>query len=214
MEGILGELDGEEGLIIDPAVTDYRNIAKLMVHAIVPRPIAFVSSVSAEGVLNLAPFSYFTVASGNPPVICFAPIVRRDGSKKDTLRNVEATGEFVVNVVSEEFVAQMNVASGEYAPEVDEFVLSGLTPVASEVVKAPRLKESHVNMECRLMKIVPVSEKPGGGCLVLGEVVRFHVNDAMVKDFAVDADLLRAVGRMGGATYSRTTDRFDLERPK
>ena len=201
-------------MIIDPAVTDYRNIAKLMVHSIVPRPIAFVSSVSTEGVLNLAPFSYFTVASGNPPVICFAPIVRRDGSKKDTLHNIEATGEFVVNVVSEEFAAKMNVTSGEYPPDVDEFALSGLTPVASEVVKAPRVKESHVNMECRLMKIVPVSERPGGGCLVLGEVVRFHVDDAMMSEFAVDPDQLGAVGRMGGATYSRTADRFELERPK
>jgi len=149
-----------------------------------------------------------------PPVICFAPIVRRDGSKKDTLHNIEATGEFVVNVVSEEFAAKMNVTSGEYPPDVDEFALSGLTPVASEVVKAPRVKESHVNMECRLMKIVPVSERPGGGCLVLGEVVRFHVDDAMVSEFAVDPDQLGAVGRMGGATYSRTVDRFELERPK
>ncbi|MBZ5619026.1 MAG: flavin reductase, partial [Acidobacteriia bacterium] len=93
-------------MIVDPAATDPRDIAKLLVGAVVPRPIAFVSTLSAEGILNLAPFSYFTVVSANPPVICFSPIVRRDGTRKDTLINIEATGEFVVNVVSEDFAAQ------------------------------------------------------------------------------------------------------------
>jgi flavin reductase (DIM6/NTAB) family NADH-FMN oxidoreductase RutF len=201
-------------MIVDPAVADPRDIAKLLVGVVVPRPIAFVSTLSAEGVLNLAPFSYFTVASSNPPVICFTPIIRRDGSKKDTLVNIEATGEFVVNVVSEEIAAQMNVCSGEYAPEVDEFSVSGLTPVASDLVKPPRVKESHVNMECRLVQIVQVGTTAGGGSLVLGEVVRFHVDGGIVTHEAIDPDKLRPVGRMGGPTYVRTTDRFDLERPK
>jgi flavin reductase (DIM6/NTAB) family NADH-FMN oxidoreductase RutF len=201
-------------MMIDPAAADPREIAKLLVGLVVPRPIAFVSTLSAEGVLNLAPFSYFTVASANPPVICFAPIIRRDGTKKDTLLNIEATGEFVVNVVSEEIATQMNVASGEYPPDVDEFAVSGLTPLASDVVKPPRVKESHVSVECRLWQIIHVSGKPGGGSLVLGEIVRFHVDDAVVANDAIDPDLLRPVGRMGGATYVRTTDRFDMERPK
>lgn len=201
-------------MIVDPAVADPRDIAKLLVGVVVPRPIAFVSTLSALGVLNLAPFSYFTVASANPPVICFAPIVRRDGTKKDTLLNIEATGEFVVNVVSEDFAAQMNVCSGEYAPEVDEFAVSGLTPVPSEMVKPPRVKESRVSMECRLVQVVHVSDKPGGGSLVLGEVVRFHLNDAIVSNYSIDPDELRPIGRMGGPAYVRTTDRFDMERPK
>src|SRR6185369_11494060 len=108
-------------MIVDPSAANPREIAKLLVEVVVPRPIAFVSTISQDGVLNLAPFSYFTVASSNPPVICFCPIVRRDGSRKDTLVNVEATGEFVVNIVSEEIGAAMNVCSGEYPPEVDEF---------------------------------------------------------------------------------------------
>lgn len=201
-------------MIVDPAVADPRDIAKLLVEAVVPRPIAFVSTLSRQGGLNLAPFSYFTVASANPPVICFAPIIRRDGTKKDTLLNIEATGEFVVNVVSEDFARQMNLCSGEYPPEVDEFAVSGLTPFPSDVVKPPRVKESRVSMECRLVQIVHVSAKPGGGSLVLGEVVRFHVDDAVVSDDAIDPDKLRPVGRMGGPAYVRTTDRFGLERPK
>jgi flavin reductase (DIM6/NTAB) family NADH-FMN oxidoreductase RutF len=201
-------------VIVDPAAADPRAIAKLLVEAVVPRPIAFVSTLSASGVLNLAPFSYFTVASANPPVICFAPIIRRDGSRKDTLLNIEATGEFVVNVVSEDFAPQMNLCSGEYPPDVDEFAISGLTPIPSELVKPPRVKESHVSMECRLLQIVHVSAKPGGGSLVLGEVVRFHVDDTVVSHDSIDPGRLCPIGRMGGPTYVRTTDRFEMERPK
>ncbi|HTS25404.1 MAG TPA: flavin reductase family protein [Bryobacteraceae bacterium] len=201
-------------MIVDPTSADPREIAKLLTSVVLPRPIAFVSTLSLEGVPNLAPFSYFTVASSTPPVLCFAPIVRRDGTKKDTLLNIEATREFVVNIVSEDIAAKMNVCSGEYPPDVNEFAVSGLTPVASDLVKAPRVRESHVNMECRLLQIVEVSSKPGGGSLVLGEVVRFHVDGDILKGDTVDPGKLRAVGRMGGATYARTTDRFDLERPK
>jgi flavin reductase (DIM6/NTAB) family NADH-FMN oxidoreductase RutF len=212
--GLLDELDGEE-VTVDPAAIEPRNIYKLMVGVIVPRPIAFVSSLSAEGVPNLAPFSYFTAISANPPVICFSPMVRgSDGRRKDTLNNIEATREFVVNVVSEEFVEKMNLCSAEYPPEVDEFQVSGLTPVPSDRVKPPRVAESRVQMECRLLQVVHVSAKPLGGSLVVGEVLLFHVNDALIDNFAIDPDRLNAVGRMGGPAYVRTTDRFTLERPK
>jgi flavin reductase (DIM6/NTAB) family NADH-FMN oxidoreductase RutF len=200
---------------IDPETAGAQNVYKLMIGVIVPRPIAFVSSSSADGILNLAPFSFFTAVSANPPVIAFSPMVRgSDGSQKDTLRNVEATGEFVVNIVSESFVAQMNVCSGEYAPEVDEFALSGLTAVPSDLVKPPRVGESKVSMECRLVQVVKVSAKPLGGSIVLGEVVRFHVDDALVDNYRIDPDVLDAVGRMGGPSYTRTRDRFNLDRPK
>ena len=202
-------------MIVDPGATDPRNIYKLMIGSIVPRPIAFVSSLSAEGIPNLAPFSYFTAISANPPAICFSPMIRSsDGKHKDTLNNIEATREFVVNIVSEEFAEQMNLCSGEYPPEVDEFQVSGLTPVPSDLVKPARVAESHVNMECRLVQIVRVSEKPLGGSLVIGEVVRFHVDDALFDDFRIDPAKLRAIGRMGGTSYARTTDLFDLVRPK
>ena len=202
-------------MTVDPAHSQPRDVYKLMVGAIVPRPIAFVSTLSADGVLNLAPFSFFTAISANPPVICFSPMIRSsDGQKKDTLRNIEATGEFVVNVVSEEFAAQMNLCSQEFPPEVDEFAASGLTPLPSEAVKPPRVAESHIQMECRLVQVVHVSPKPLGGSIVLGEVLRFHVDDAIIANFAIDPDKLLPIGRMGGPTYTRTTDRFNMERPK
>ena len=202
-------------MIVDPGAADPRNIYKLMIGTIVPRPIAIVSSLSADGIRNLAPYSFFTGISANPPVICFSPMVRSsDGKHKDTLNNIEATREFVVNIVSEEFAEKMNLCSGEYPPEVDEFQVSGLTPVPSDLVKPARVAESHVNMECRLLQIVRVSEKLLGGSLVLGEVVRFHVDDALFDDFRIDPAKLRAIGRMGGTSYARTTDLFDLRRPK
>jgi flavin reductase (DIM6/NTAB) family NADH-FMN oxidoreductase RutF len=200
---------------INPAQIEYNDVYKLMIGIIVPRPIAFVSTVDAAGVRNLAPFSYFTACGANPPVICFSTAVR-DGSRphKDTLRNVEATGEFVVNVVSEEIAAQMNATSADVDPEVDEFVLAGLTPMASEVVRPPRVAESKAQMECRLHQIVTVNDKPGGGILVLGEVLRFHLLESLLDGYKVDPDKLNAVGRMGGPTYVRTRDRFEMPRPK
>ncbi len=202
-------------MIINPAEHDYRNVYKLMVGAIVPRPIAFVSTISADGARNLAPFSFFTGICANPPVICFAPTIRgTDGTRKDTRRNIEAVPEFVVSVVSEEFAEKMNLCSAEVPPEVDEFELSGLTPVASDLVKPPRVAESHISMECRLVQIVEVSAKPLGGSLVIGEVLRFHVDDGLIENYKIDPEKLHAIGRMGGATYTRTTDRFELERPK
>ncbi len=201
-------------MTIDPKEHSSRDIYKLLIGAIVPRPIAFVSSMSPDGIRNLAPFSFFTVISANPPVICFAPLVRSaDGSRKDTLKNIEATGEFAVNIVSEDFAEQMNMCSADFPPDVDEFAHSGLTPVPSEHVKPPRVGESRFQMECRLMQIVHVSEKPLGGSLVIGEVIRFHVRDELFRNFAIDPDGLRAIGRMGGPTYTRTADRFDLVRP-
>jgi flavin reductase (DIM6/NTAB) family NADH-FMN oxidoreductase RutF len=201
-------------LTINPHDHTPANIYKLMVGAIVPRPIAFVSSLSAEGVPNLAPFSFFTGISANPPVVCFSPMIRgSDGLSKDTLRNIEETREFVVNIVSEDFAQQMNACSAEFPPDVNEFTVSGLTPVPSEVVRPPRVKESRIHMECRAMLVVHVSAKPLGGSLVMGEVLRFHVDDALFSDYKVDPDLLRAIGRMGGPTYSRTTDRFEMPRP-
>lgn len=201
-------------MTINPADEAVGNVYKLLIGAVVPRPIAFVSSLSADGIRNLAPFSFFTVASANPPVVCFTPMVRAAGSGKDTLRNIRETKEFVVNIVSEDFGQQMNVTSGEYPPEIDEFLVAGLTPLPSEVVRPDRVGEARVHLECKLVQIVDVSLKPMGGSLVLGEVVRIHVADELVSDYRIDPAKLRAIGRMGGASYVRTTDRFDMDRPK
>jgi flavin reductase (DIM6/NTAB) family NADH-FMN oxidoreductase RutF len=208
---------------LDPAQIAPNEIYKLMIGMIVPRPIAFVSTVDAAGIRNLAPFSYFTACSSNPPVVCFCTAVRTGPRPyKDTLLNVEATGEFVVNIVSEDIAAQMNLTSADVPPEIDEFELSGLTPIASDLVKPPRVAESKVQMECRLHQIVRVGDQPGGGILVLGEVLRFHVLESLFNDkmgdqnggYKIDPDKLNAVGRMGGPVYTRTRDRFEMQRPK
>jgi len=136
-----------------------------------------------------------------------------DGARKDTPRNIQETREFVVNVVSNEFAEQMNACSAEFSPDVDEFEISGLTPVLSDVVQPPRVGESKISMECRLVRIVAVSELPLGGSLVLGEVLRFHIAEWLFDEFRIGADELRAIGRMAGSDYVRTTDRFSMARP-
>ena len=203
----------------NPSALSAQENYKLLAGSVLPRPIAFVSTVDLHGVRNLAPYSFFTAVSANPPVVCFCPSIRepKDGldAQKDTLANIRATSEFVVNIVSEDMAERMNQTAAQVPPSVDEFALAGLTPLASEAVQAPRVAESRVQMECRLVQIVEVSNLPMGGSLVLGEVVRFHVADSVLADgMHIDADKLQAVGRMSGSDYIRTHDRFALERPK
>jgi len=214
VEGILGVVEsGASGkMIVNPAAVAPRDVYKLLIGSIVPRPIAFVSTISANGVPNLAPFSFFNAVCGDPPMVCFS-ISHRDPSK-DTYLNVVSTREFVVNIVSEEIAERMNLTSGDYAHGVSEFGVAGLTEAACEVVKAPRVLESPVSMECRLAQMIALGEAKGGSDLVIGEVVRFHVDDRIVDNYRIDPDKLHAVGRMGGNEYSRTRDRFELIRPK
>ena len=201
-------------MIINPAEQTVKDNYKLLIGTIIPRPIAFVSTQSPGGQNNLAPFSFFTAITSQPPTICFAPALRgRDGQKKDTLRNIESIGEFVVNIVTEDIAVQMNETATDFPPEVDEFAYTGLTPLPSQVVKPPRVKESPINMECKLYKIVPVGPRAaGGGALVIGEVVLFHVADHLIKDFRIDHELLRPVGRLAGKEYTTLGKRFVLER--
>jgi flavin reductase (DIM6/NTAB) family NADH-FMN oxidoreductase RutF len=203
----------------DPAAHPPRQIYKLMTGIIVPRPVALVSTVDAEGNVNLAPFSFFAGVGSAPPTVLFCPALRptgagKAGERKDTLRNVEETHEFVVNVVSEAIAAQTNLTAAEVDPDVDEFDLSGLTPLASELVKAPRVAESPAQMECKLMQVIYTGDKPASGVIVLGEVLRFHVREDLVDDFRVDPEGLDAVGRMAGNTWVRTHDLIELIRPK
>jgi flavin reductase (DIM6/NTAB) family NADH-FMN oxidoreductase RutF len=192
------------------------DLYKLMISMVVPRPIAFVSSVDSRGNRNLAPFSYFMACSADPPVVCFVA-GHRPGPlpAKDTLTNILATKEFVVNIVSEEFAEKMNLTSAEVAPDIDEFSLSGLTPLASELVQPPRVAESHAHMECRLRETLQISNVSGAAnTIIFGNVLRFHVDEAIIEGYKIDPEKLRAIGRMGGPTYTRTRDRFDLVRPK
>jgi len=199
-------------VIIDPQAVSASLAYQLLTTTVIPRPIGFISSLSPEGVANLAPFSFFNAVCGEPPMIMFAASNRQP--LKDTLRNVHAMREFVVNIVSEEIVEQMNLTAADYAPHVSEFDVCGLTPVPSDLVRPPRVLESPVNLECRVHNIIEVSSKPMGGSVVIGEVIRFHVQDSIIdKDMFIDPEKLKPVARLGGPSYSRIRDRFDMLRP-
>ncbi|MFZ3340477.1 MAG: flavin reductase family protein [Terriglobales bacterium] len=216
MERILGFVESSDGnvqVIVDPLLATGSQIYKLLIGSVVPRPIAFVSTVSMTGARNLAPFSFFNAICGEPPIICFSTAMR--DPRKDTYLNIRATSEFVVNIVGEEIEQQMNLASGEYPRGVDEFEISGLTPVKSDLIRPPRVLESPVSMECRLIQILDVSARPRGASLIIGKVVRFHIDDRVIdENFHIDPEKLRAIGRMGGNMYTRTRDRFEMVRPK
>ena len=199
-------------LAIDPSAYEPADSYKLMIGAIVPRPIGFISTVSTDGTHNLAPFSFFTAICSDPPMVCFASGARHP--PKDTLANARATGEFVVNIVTEEIAEQMNLCAADYPTGVDEFAVSRLTPAPSDLVKPPCVLESPVNMECKVIQIVDVSTRPSGGSLVIGEVLRFHVDSSVVTNLRIDPEKLRAIGRMGGSGYTRTRDRFEMARPR
>ena len=203
-------------MIIDPSQQDTTANYKLIIGSILPRPIAFVSTVDANGGHNLAPFSFFTGVAAEPPTVCFAPLRRfSDGQEKDTLRNIRATEEFVINVVTEDLVERANDTAAEFPPDVSEFEKTGLTPAACEVIAAPRVKESPLSMECKLVQIVEVgAEGAGGGSLVIGEVVRFHVADELIDGGRIDTGALQPIGRLAGAEFTTLGRRFSLERKK
>ena len=196
---------------LDPQTLESTAVYKLLISSVVPRPIAWVSSVDRDGVPNLAPFSYFMAITDAPPTIAFSCSARGAG-KKDTLRNVEATGEFVVNITDDDCADAMNLSSGDYPPDVDEFAVTKLTALPSAVVKAPRVGEAPINMECKLVRILPVGKKAS---LVLGEIVQWHVRDD-VYDAAtgrLDMHRLRPVGRLCGNLYSHIHQIFEMKRP-
>ena len=200
----------------DPSTLEPTAVYKLLISSVVPRPIAWVSSYDAAGVPNVAPFSYFMAITDSPPTIAFS-CSPRAGAKggapmfKDTLRNVEAMSEYVVNIVDDDRAEQMNLTSGDYAPEVDEFALTKLTAVPGVKVKAPRVAEAPISMECKLVRILPV----GKANLIIGEVVQWHVRDD-IYDTATgrfDMHKLKPVGRLTGNLYSHIHDIFEMKRP-
>lgn len=186
----------------------------LMISAISPRPIAWVSTISPEGVPNLAPFSFFTGVCAEPMTVCFAPVRNREGRKKDTLLNVETTRQFVVNIVTEELAGRMNQTSADYPYGVSEFEKAGLTPKPSVKVRPPAVKESPLQLECELLQIVTISEGPLGGNLVIGRVVYVRVDDRLWKEGKISHQDLKPIGRMEGSWYAKVTDAFELPRPR
>jgi flavin reductase (DIM6/NTAB) family NADH-FMN oxidoreductase RutF len=208
-------------MIVSPAELSHSELYGILLNSVAPRPIAWVSTMSASGALNLAPFSFFNCVCVDPPLLAFAPGLRppkqteaNHGEAKDTLRNIRETREYVVNVVTYELREAMNLTSGEYDPSVDEFALTKLTPQPSKVVRPPRVAESPVNFECRLHQILDFSSAPTSSSLVIGQIVCIHMNDANLKDSKLDRDSLDLIGRMGGIQYTRTTQRFEMVRPK
>jgi len=194
--------------------TSWQDIYRLGLTFVNPRPIGFISTVSAAGMRNLAPFSFFNMVCANPPVLMFCPGRNRDGGKKDTLINVEATGEFVAAVVTHAMADAMNQTSAAYSPDVDEFAVAGFTPRAARIVKPALVGESPVNCECRLERILEFGEGPGASAAVFGRIVAIHIEDEyLASDGLLDPEKLQTIGRMGRQTYARTTDRFDLPRP-
>ena len=196
----------------DPQIVAPQTIYKLLIGCVVPRPIAWVSSLSDDVVPNVAPFSFFMAVCNDPPTLAFSS-GRREGGKKDTIRNIEYTQDFVVNLVDDALAEQMNLTSGEYPPEVDEFALTGLTAAPSVKVKAPRVAESPISMGCRVVQILPVGHGPHS--LVLGEIVHFHIRDDLYNPTTgrIDMHRLQPVGRLAGNLYTHVHDIFEMKRP-
>ncbi len=219
--GILGERTDRSNSIdtgginvkIDPGNLDLKSAHDLLVSAVLPRAIALVSTIARDGIYNLAPFSYFTVLSSKPAVVGVGIGRKRDGQKKDTLVNVEFAQDFVVNVVTESLAKAMNQSSGEYPSHVDEFQEVGLTPAESDLVKSPRVVESPVNLECRLMQILEFGEAPRISSFIIGEIVRVHIKDELWIHGVIQAHKLKAIGRLGEDLYCRTMDIFEMKRP-
>ncbi|MCL4741814.1 MAG: flavin reductase family protein [Phycisphaerales bacterium] len=207
---------------IDPDRLSTADRYKLLIGCIVPRPIAFVSTVTSDGLTNLAPFSFFAGVGSNPMTLLFCPANGPDGAEKDTLRNCKpeaegGTGEFVVNLASEAY-AHLVAAAAEPLPHGrSEFDLTGLTPTPSAVVRPPRVAESPVAFECRTQQVIRTNPgAPAGGNIVIGLVVHVHAAEGVLNDrLHADPDRLAAIARMGGRTYCRTRERFvlDLGRP-
>jgi len=183
---------------------------KLATGLIVPRPIGWIGTLAADGVPNVAPYSFFNVVSGLPPTFVFAP---GRGGRKDTLANVREVGEFTINVVSEEVVEAMNASSASFPADVDEFDACGLTAVPSTSVRPPMVGECKANIECVVTQIVDIGHPDHGNALVIGEAVEIHVLESLLDGTRVDQAALRAVGRHVGNSYSRATDLFDITRP-
>ena len=197
----------------DPNEMDQKSIYKILTGTIIPRPIGWISSISEDGILNLAPFSYFNAVGDDPPHIMFSAS-RANNAIKDTLKNVLETKEFVVNMVTEDLVEQMNMTAHPIPSHESEFELAGLTPEPSLKVKPPRIKESPIAMECELVHHYTLEgNKFGGSTIIIGRVLHFHIADeVLMDDFKINLDTYKPVARLAGANYSKLGELFSIKR--
>jgi flavin reductase (DIM6/NTAB) family NADH-FMN oxidoreductase RutF len=201
-------------MIIDVSNADVVSVYQALVGVVNPRPIAWVTTVDGEGHVNLAPFSFFNAFGANPPVVVFSPTNRRDGSKKDTLLNLEVVPEFVLNGAVEDLAGPMNATAIELPRGQSEAEYAGVTLAPSTKVRPPRVAASPVHLECKVRQILPVGDGAIAANLVIGEVLLIHIDEAVLDPSGrVDPRKLRTIARLGGNFYSRSTDLFEMERP-
>lgn len=198
---------------IDPKQNSERDNYKLLIGSIIPRPIAFVTTQSEDGIVNGAPFSYFNIVSSNPPMVSLA-IQKLGDRKKDTARNIYDNQQFVVHIVDDENVAKINETAASLPASESEIELANLTLIPSENVSVPGVKEAKVRMECKLVQAIPLGGEETGSDLFIGEVVRFHMDEAIYQDGRIDPRGLNAISRLAGADYAKIGEIFSIERPK
>jgi len=191
----------------------YQDTYELLVCSIVPRPIAWVSTVDEQGIFNLAPFSAYGMVSMKPAMIGFCVAAGREGQIKDTLRNIKSTNQFAINIVTENLAEPMNLTSALLPADIDEFKEAGLTPGQADLIKAPIVTESPINFECRLDQILAFGEAPRISNFIIGEILLLHIIDELYGDGEIQVSKINTIGRLGGDLYCRTTDSFKMMRP-
>ncbi len=203
--------------IFDPTRLTVAEFYRAMISVVAPRPIALVSTRAVDGTCNLSPFSYFNCFGANPPIAVFSVSTMEGGASKDTLRNMRETGECVIHIVDRPMADQMNLSSAMFAPDVDEFERSGLTPIPADLVKPARVSEAKIALECKMLQLIETGESRGAGNLVINQVVRLHVAEAILNGNGDMADprKFRALARLGGEWYLESTPEtlFELPRP-
>jgi len=201
-------------MIIDVSATDVVQVYHALVDVVTPRPIAWVTTIDGQGRVNLAPFSFFNAFGANPPVVVFSPTLRRNRTKKDTLRNLEAVDEFVLNAATEELALKVNQTAKELPYGESEAEYAALTLEPSVKVRPPRVAESPVHFECRVRQFISIGDGPIAANLVIGEVLLIHIDESVLDGAGrVDPRKLRTIARLGGDFYCRSTDLFEMERP-
>lgn len=200
-------------MLLDSTTLDTRLAYQLLTHAVSPRPIAWVSTRSPAGVVNLAPFSFFTVASISPPVLLFTQVNPRDGHTKDTLRNLQANGECVVNIVTHAQAEAMNQSCAPYPPDISELTAAGLGIAVLPWLDVPGVAGAPIHIACRLRQQLQISPAAQSGTVVLLDVLGFAVDDQLMQNGQLCAEQLDVIGKMGGDAYCTTRQRFELARP-